>query len=177
MSRLEIIDARPYHCGQIARMMRVEHHAALLRMNVPIHKEFRRMFDGSYYRKAALVDGKLAAVWGVESTPINSDGIVWLALAQHAVKHTSMILRQAKRELEALAQTKRHLTTTLIPGDETAMRFAVALGFRAADDSAEGARAESRDGKRRLMRYLSSNPDLLVPAGSARQISIVWEAA
>lgn len=171
--KLDIIDAKIFHCGAIIRAMRVDHQRALMAMGVPIHRELRRMFDGSYYRRAAFIDGALAAVWGVESTPICSDGLVWLVLAQHAMKHPFTIMRQARKELAALAGSKVQLSTTVIADDEAAIRLAVALGFEVANDM-RGAKAETKVGRGRLMRYLQGNPDLLVPAGTAKQIGIVW---
>lgn len=171
--KLEITDAKPFHCGQIARSMRVDHHRLLLSMNVPIHRDLRSMFDGSYYRRAAFIDGTLSAIWGVESTPVNSDGRVWLVLSQHAIKHPMTIIRQARRELTHLAGTKSCLTTTVIADDEPAIRLAIMLGFQVENDP-EGLPAMDREGRNRLMRYLKSNPDLLVPAGGAQQIGIIW---
>lgn len=170
---LEITEARVRHCGQISRTMRVDHHRLLLSMGVPIHRELRSMFEGSYYRRAAHLDGTLAAIWGVESTPVSSDGRVWLVLAQHAIKYPLTIIRQARKELTHLAGTKSCLTTTVIANDEPGIRLAVMLGFQV-DNDLEGLRAHDRKGRGRLMRYLKGNPDLLVPAGSAQQIAIVW---
>lgn len=171
--RLEITEAQVRHCGQISRTMRVDHHRLLLAMGVPIHRELRAMFEGSYYRRAAHLNGTLAAIWGVESTPVSSDGRVWLVLAQHAIKHPMTIIRQARQELTHLAGTKSCLTTTVIADDEPAIRLAVMLGF-GVDKDAEGLPATGKQSRGRLMRYLKGNPDLLVPAGSAQQIAVVW---
>lgn len=171
--KLEVTEGHLWQCGRIARSMRVDHHRLLLSMGVPIHRELRAMFEGSYYRRAAHLDGTLAAIWGVESTPVSSDGRVWLVLAQHAIKHPMTIIRQARRELTHLAGTKSCLTTTVIADDEPAIRLAVMLGFRVENDPA-GVPASGKEGRGRLMRYLKGNPDLLVPAGGAQQIAVVW---
>lgn len=173
--KLEVIDAKAFHCGAIIRTMRVDHQRALMAMGVPMHREFRSMFDASYYRKAAFIDGKLAAVWGVEGTPMCTEGRIWLVLGQHTMKHPVTVMREARKQLEEIATTKTRLVTTVIGDDEASVRLAVALGFEAADGSAPGSRAHSREGRSQLVRYLRENPALLVAAGSAQQIGIVWQ--
>lgn len=171
---LQIIDAKPHHCGQIARSIRVDHHAALLKVNVPIHHELRAAFDRSYYRRAAFFDGHLAAVWGAEGSILASRSLVWLALAQYAVKFPIAVLRQAKREIDYLARTKSELVTTVIPDDEAAQRLVAFLGFESPDGFGGGP-ARTRSSRGNLVRYLKSNPSLImVTAGSARQVGVIW---
>lgn len=174
MSTLAIVEGKRRFCGPMARYMRIEHHAALLKMKVEVHREIRRVFDSSFYRRAAFVDGHLAAMWGVTGSAASAHGMLWLVLGQHAVKHPAMIFRQAKRELEHLASTKRLLATTLIPDDEASARFVIALGFESPDGFG-GGRARSRSGRGNLLRYVRNNHELMVDAGSARQVAMIWQ--
>jgi hypothetical protein len=171
--KVQIVPAKLWHCGAIARYLRVEHAAMLMRTNVPIHRELRATFDRSYYRRAAFVDGHLAAVWGCEGSAISSTGLLWLAMSQYAVKFPMAVLRHARREIDHLAKTKTELVTTLLPDDEPAYRLAIFLGFEAPDGFG-GGRARDRHARGPLMGYLRSNPDFLVSAGVGHQVGVVW---
>ena len=171
--KVEITEAKLQHCGQITRLLRVEHAAMLLRMGVPIHRELRDSFHRSYYRRAAFVDGHLVAVWGCEGSLISSTGLLWLAMSQYAVKFPMAVLRYAKREIEHLGKTKTELVTTLLPDDEPAHRLAVFLGFEAPDGFG-GGRARDRRFRNNLMNYWRSNPELLMESGGAAQVGVIW---
>ncbi len=171
--KIDIVPAKLHHCGILARFLRVEHAALLMRTNVPIHRELRDTFERSYYRRSAFVDGHLAGMWGCEGSLISSQGMVWLAMSQYAVKFPMTALRLAKREIDHLAKTKTELLTTLLPDDEPAHRLALFLGFEALD-SFGGGRARCRRTRSTLMRHLRTNPDFLVNAGTAKQIGVVW---
>lgn len=171
--KIEIVNAKRYHCGHMARLMRVEHHAALLRMQVPIHREIRRTFDLSFYRRSAFLDGDLAAMWGLEGSMLSSAARVWLVLSQHVLKHPTLILRHAAREIERMAATRSELVTTVIPDDDAAHRLVAFLGFESPDGFG-GGRARNRSGRNNLIRYFRNNPDLMVHAGPMPQIGVVY---
>jgi hypothetical protein len=171
--KLVITDAKRFHCGQMARSMRVEHHAALLKMGVSIHRELRRVFDLSYYSRAAFVDGHLAGLWGLEGSMLSSSAKVWLVLSQYALRFPVTVLRQAKTEIAYMAATKTDLITTMIPDDEPAHRLVAFLGFESPDGFG-GGRPRSRSGRNNLLRYLKNNPELMVSAGTASQIGVIY---
>lgn len=171
--KLVITDAKRFHCGQMARQMRVDHHASLLKMGVSIHQELRSTFDLSYYSRAAFADGHLAAIWGMEGSIMSSSAKVWLVLSQYAMRFPITILRQAKAELVFMTATKTELVTTLIPDDEAAHRLAVHLGFESPDGFSFGP-AQTRMMRGELLDHLWNNPDLMVDAGTARQVAVVW---
>lgn len=171
--KVEIVDAKIRHCGQITRSLRVDHAATLMRMDVQIHRELRHYFDTSYYKRSAFIDGHLVAVGGCQGSLISSSGFLWLALSQYAMKFPVAVLRYAKREIEHLAKTKTELRTTLLPDDVPAQRLAAFLGFEAVDGFG-GGRAQDRRGRGLLMNHWRSNPDFMVAAGSAQQIPVFW---
>lgn len=171
--KLDIVPARRHHLGKIARSMRVEHAASLMRMQVPIHGDLCTYYERSYYARSAFLDGHLCAVWGAEGSPISSTCSLWLVLSQYALRFPVTILRQAKKEIEYLARTKTMLVTTVIPDDAAAQRLVAFLGFEAPDGFGGGP-ARTRSARGNLIRYLMRNPDLMIPAGSAQQIGVIW---
>lgn len=172
--RLEIVPGKRRYCGPLARYLRVEHDAALRRMNVPIHRELRLMFDGSYYTRAAFVDGHLSAMWGLYGSLLDSEGLVWLVLAQHAVRYPKTILRVARAEIEKMAEGKSLLFTTVVADDIPSQRLAAYLGFQPKDGGMP--RATDRDMRRDMVRYFQNNPDLMVEAGASQQIGVIYRA-
>ena len=132
MTTFQVIEAREYHCGQIVRRLREEHRAAVIGLGVNPHREIRASFDQSAYRRAWLVDGRLAGLGGVTGSLASSQGMIWLALTAHAIKYPIEIVKEARRQLDVISETKRDLVSSLIPGDRTAIRFATMLGFEIA---------------------------------------------
>jgi hypothetical protein len=127
--KVEIVEAKRRHCGLMARMMRVEHDAALRRRGINLHRAIREKFAESHYCRAAFVDGHIAGMWGLCGSPLASDGMVWLVVAQHVLKHRRKIVELARAELVKMAEGKRYLGAAIIPEDEAACRFASFMGF------------------------------------------------
>lgn len=124
-----IVEAKAYHCGLMARKLRTEHLNAVLALGINPHRELRHCFDVSSFRRAWLIDGKLAAIGGVTGPVASSHGYVWLAFTNEALRFRCEIVREATRQLDAITMVKRELMTSIIEADQTAKRFAEFLGF------------------------------------------------
>jgi len=129
--KAELVDARPHHCGQIARRLRRDHAAVLVRMGVSAHRDLRQRFDASAYRKAWLVDGKLMAVGGIEGPLGSGDGWGWMAFAEDIGLASNHVARMILRELDRAFLVKQSIRTFVLKDDEASLRFAYFLGFRA----------------------------------------------
>jgi len=124
-----MVEAMEFHCGRMVRQLRTEHRAAIARLGVNTHRELRRAFDDSAYRRALLIDGKLAALGGVTGPALAASGTIWLAITQEATAHPHLIARLALRHLREILRIKRELDTYILPADETSLRFAKMMGF------------------------------------------------
>ena len=129
MAMFEIIEAKPYHCGQIIRILRHEHAQALRAYGNDFHRKLRTAFDSSAYRRAWLIDGKLAAVGGVTGTLMAPQGFLWLAVSQMATRYRVAMVKEAQAQIDMLLRVKTDLFAVTIVGDKTAQRFARHLGF------------------------------------------------
>jgi hypothetical protein len=134
MTEVRFVEGQPHHCGQMARALRHEYRDIFAAIGLNAHRELRAEFDRSYFRRTALVDGRVAAMWGVSGTKLSSTGYAWLALSQEATKHRVEIVRRTRRELDDIMQSKVVIQARILPGDETARRFARFLGFRPAGE-------------------------------------------
>lgn len=127
--KIEEIEAKPWHCGQLARTLRAEHREILDDMNIPTHRELRDVFEASSIKRAWLLDGKLVALAGVTGPASTSDGTLWLALTDEMTKHPIAVGRHALRFMSRIMRTKRRLSTTVLSGDKSGVAFAYFLGF------------------------------------------------
>ena len=107
----------------------------MIGLGVNPHREIRASFDQSAYRRAWLVNGRLAGLGGVTGSLAASQGMIWLALSARATRYPIEIVKEARRQLDAISETKRDLVSSLIPGDRAAIRFATRLGFEIAHTS------------------------------------------
>lgn len=168
----QIVEARAYHCGAMVRMLRAEHQRAIARLGVNAHRELRQRFDSSSFRRAWLIDGKLAALGGVTGSQLSSEGYVWLALSGLATRYPLEVVRETRRQLAALMVVKRSLVTSIIASDETSKRFAIFMGFVLADDDCMP--AASRTGRRAIAVRFDGQHDAHVPLGHGVAVAMKY---
>jgi hypothetical protein len=129
MSRFEIVAAKPWHCGQMARILRTDYVKMLIGAQAPAHEQLRDIYGRSYLARSWLIDGKLAGLGGVMGTIASSDGHIWLALSQEATRFPHHVVSEARRQIAEFLDTKRELLTTVARSDDAAFRFAKFIGF------------------------------------------------
>lgn len=173
MTAFSIIPARAHHCGQMVRLLRTEQAQAVARLGVDSHKELRARFDASSFRRAWMIDGKLAGIGGVTGTKLSWRGYVWLALANAALPYRMTIVREARRQLDEIMGSKRELLTTILDGDEASKRFAIFLGFVVIDGAWLDA-ATSRTARRELMRLFEKTPEARVEIGNGFGVAMKY---
>lgn len=171
MATFDIVDAKAYHCGQMARMLRREHHQFLLRVGVDVHGQIRALYEESCFRKAWTVDGVLAGLGGVQGSLLSHTGLVWVTLTERATRYPVQIVKEARRQLAEIMLTKTELTTTVSFDDPAAQRFALAMGFHPSGAIA----AASPVGRRHLVIEMNNNPDHRVLAGNHYQIGMRYD--
>lgn len=162
MPSFTLTEAKPYHCGQMIRLLRRAHKNALIALGVDQHRQLRTCFDGSAMRKAWLIDGKLAALGGVLGTQMSAAGYIWLAVSEQATDYPMALVHMVKTELNAVMQTKRLLIATVFEDDKASARFAEAMGFtlekRNADHSTWVLRAQPSYPLNQSIWGFASNP-------------------
>jgi hypothetical protein len=176
MTQVEVIDAKLWHVGRIARMLRPEHAAALVRMGINSHRELRATFEASYVRKAMLIDGKLAGIGGIMGPLLSPIGFAWIAISDRATRYPVALVKEVRKHLAEEMKTKAELHTTIMVDDLAARRFAVFLGWHVADEGL-GAAAETRPGRRTLHDHIASTPELLVPFRGSHLIKMGYHAS
>lgn len=169
MPDFSIIEARTNHCGQMVRLLRHEHQLAVAQIGMNSHRELHTLFHSSSFRRAWLIDGKLAALGGVSGTKMAATGFIWLLLSQNATRYPIAIIKEARKQLDEIMKVKRELATTILGGDEAAKRLAIFLGFHVSHEGS-GQEAHSRFGRRDLARHVTANTDLRITVGNGYAI-------
>jgi hypothetical protein len=174
MTDFTVIVAKPWHCGQMIRLLRRGHKDVIAKIGVDSHRELRSRFDHSSFRRAWMIDGKLAGLGGVTGSTISSQGYVWLALSNHALKFPLEIIREARRQLAIIMTTKRDLVTTILDGDDVSKRFAIFLGFVPVGDEWVN-RAASRFGRREVARQCETLTEARFAIGNGFGIAMTYQ--
>ena len=172
MATFSVIPASAHHCGQMCRLLRREHRTACAaRVGADVHKELRALFDQSTFSRAWLIDGKLAALGGVAGSVLSTVGFAWLALSGEAARYPIALVKEVRRQLAEIMVVKREVATTIISGDDAALRLAVFLGFHVAH-AGPGQPAASRAERLELARFLEFESGLHLPCGDGYVIAL-----
>jgi hypothetical protein len=152
MPVFEVIEAKRRHCGAMARRLRSEQAEATARLGVHTHRQLVQVFENSSWRRAWLIDGRLAGLGGVEGPILSATGIIWLAFTADACRYPVAMVKESRRQLQEIMQMKRQIVTTLFAGDSASHRFAIHLNFETFGDPIE------KNGQRLIPIFLGEMP-------------------
>ena len=130
MPVFEIVQAKRYHCGEIARRLRVEQKEAVIRAGDEAHRRLVQVFDESSWCRAWLADRKLVGLGGIRGPLSSATGEIWLALSADACRFPVEMIKEARRQLREILQVKRQIVTAIAESDSASMRFGLHLGFK-----------------------------------------------
>lgn len=133
MPDFQLIEARPHHCGQMARRLVEEGDATAVSLGVSdTHREMRTCFDGSWYARAWLIDDRIAAIGGLMGTRLSMRGYLWFVLSDLGRKHRFALVRMLRIQIEDLTRSRRELMLAVVADSKCRgrdVRFASFLGF------------------------------------------------
>lgn len=173
MTKFSVIEARPWHCGQMSRLLRDEQVEAMANYGGDVHREMRQMFDNSAYRRAWLIDDKLAALGGVAGSPLETTAYVWVAISKKAQRYPVALIKLMRDQLQKAKATHAMLVTSILPDDPASLRFAVFLGFHAGRDGRSGP-ALSRFSRHDLIHFIETEPDVRIPLPSGYAMAVAY---
>lgn len=173
MTEFSVIEAKAWHCGQMARILRAEQTRALTNAGIDVHREMRHSFDESCYRRAWLIDGNLAALGGVVGSPLEINAYVWVAVSRLAQRYPLAMIKEFRRQMIYARATHDMLVTSILPEDGQSLRFAVFMGFHAAR-SGRGQAALSKMSRHDLARFLEDEPDIRIPVGTGYAMAVAY---
>lgn len=113
----------------MARTMRAMDAAEITSWGLCVRHTLHFLWRDSPVRRAALVDGEVAAVWGVQSALLGDDGQPWLFTAPAIEKAKLAFLRETRREINDLLGQYRRLRCYVLASYSESVRFFEAMGF------------------------------------------------
>lgn len=126
--RYQILPASPLHVGPLARRMGEE--AKLIESVGGKPRGWLRWnMAQSDETWTAIVNGEVAAMWGVKGNELLCEGEVWAVFTDLARRYPLTIMRGAQAWIEKVMASRHALVSTVCGSDARARRFAQALGF------------------------------------------------
>lgn len=104
-----------------------------------VRKGIAYWFRRSTYRRAAFVDGDLAAIWGCDATLASAVGNVWMMTAPPIEKIPITFFRVMRQELDVMSWGGRELHSASGADYPQALRSMKILGFEIGVPRAVGA--------------------------------------
>lgn len=131
--RLEILQTTPQHLAQLAERMRVGDRLELTCMGLTPSEALKRAYWESIWSRTALLDGEIAASWGVGGSPLGEIGHPWLLTAPAVERVPVKMVRVARAEVGAMLGLFPVLENVVADGYRQACRFIEVVGFQLSD--------------------------------------------
>jgi hypothetical protein len=130
MHSYQIVEPKPVHAGMLALRMRPEDRAELINFGFcDVRRTLRRLMLLSTYCRSALIDGEMAAMWGVSGSFMGYSGKAWLFTGQSVEKLPLAFFREARREVNEMLVGRSELVSQVLFSYERSIRFFRMLGF------------------------------------------------
>lgn len=130
------VEAKRFHCGRMARLLRREHAEILAASPRSIHQQLLDAFNASIVRRAWLLDGELVALVGMVGMLADDEGTIWLALSEQvSAARPIVVARTAQRFIDNMTRIRPVLTTDILSDDIKSRQLAAFLGFSAGSHS------------------------------------------
>ena len=95
-----------------------------------VWRALKEAIQTSVFCKAAEVDGKLLALFGVAPISfLNGEGSPWLLGTTHLRKHRGFLMRESRRYLPSMLEIFPHLSNYVDARNVNSIRYLEALGF------------------------------------------------
>jgi len=128
--RYQIIEARHEHVWKLARRLREEDRVFAAAAGFAPRDLLFRMWRDSPYRRAAIIDGRVAALWGCYGTLLSPTAEAWLMTGPEVERLPIASIKEARRELATMLENKVELLTAVEARSQRAIGFARILGFK-----------------------------------------------
>lgn len=129
MKETIIVDALPGHVSMLCEALREEDAAEIAVFDLTPRQAVWASFRDSTIRRAAFVDGKIAAMWGVGGIVLGDEGQLWLLTTHEVERVPFTFFRAAREEIESFFKIWPRLTGVVVPSYTRAVRFLELLGF------------------------------------------------
>lgn len=127
--RYEIVPATIAHVYELSANLRDGDRNEIEAAGLDPRHCLRDTFKSAIIRKTALVDGKVAAMFGLGGDLLSDTGKPWLLTAPVIETIPVSFVREARKELAAMLAIRSHLQNWVAADYGRAIRFLEVLGF------------------------------------------------
>lgn len=125
---IRIEPSKLHHCGVMAR-----HMTAWQRQHIPrsvAHRQIAALLGASYAARTGFLGDQIIGMGGITGTIASETGFVWLVIRDIPPDLVLPVIREMRSQFLAMASWKREIVSTVMLGDEKAMRLARFFGFK-----------------------------------------------
>lgn len=126
---ITIEPAQHAHIGALARVMRAADVAEVQAAGLTPYAALRRSYRGSTLAKTAFVGGEIAAMWGLDGSPLQKVGRPWILTAPPVERVKVSFLRIARVEVAMMLAVCPELRGYVDAQYHGALRLLSAVGF------------------------------------------------
>lgn len=129
LSKVMIVQTKPHHLRELAENLRTEDKEEVLAFHSP-NAALWRSYKRSVMNKTAIIDGKVAACWGVAGKLFSDEGQPWL-LTSPVVYEVSAyeFIKIYKNEVDRMLELFSNLTNYVAPDYKAAIKLLKMVGF------------------------------------------------
>lgn len=129
MVEYKIIEPDRTHILALAPLLRDGDRRELAVAKVSPARAVWRCFRHSLYRRAVIVEGEIAAAWGVGSAALSDTGEIWLLTGRAIERIPVSFVREGLREVQTMLSLYPRLEGIVACDYPQAIKFLSALGF------------------------------------------------
>lgn len=126
---IEIMEANARHVRALGSRLRAEDALEITSLGESPQSCLWHSWRGSPLRRAVLVDGTLAAMWGVHGDLLGGRGVPWFLTAPEIERVPVAMVRQGRREVACMLDLYPYLENYVMASYRRAVRFVGLLGF------------------------------------------------
>lgn len=126
---IETVDATLEHVRALVRNLRAEDRAEIAGLGLNVRHTVHGLYRDSVVRRAALVDGEVGAVWGLQGSLTSDVGFPWLFTTPAVERVRFGYFRVAITEIGRMLEMKRRLVSRVASDYERSIRTFRMLGF------------------------------------------------
>ena len=126
----EIVRAEPRHVMAMVGQLRAGDAAEVSAAGATQSRALWRSYRKSIISRAALVDGEMAAIWGVAGCPLGTVGATWLLTTPTVEKAKIAFIREARLEVAWMLEIFPELRGICDARYGRALRLLTAHGFK-----------------------------------------------
>lgn len=147
---IEVVDATPEHIRLLAADMKEEDAETTILLGSTPYKALWKAYRTSLFKKAAFINGKIAAMWGVAGTYLGEKGYPWLLMSHAADEYPFRVAFCYRQELKKMLELFPVLEDWVHVGNTKSLRMLELMGFKMSSpqplgkDGAMLVRAEKR---------------------------------